>query len=125
MMTNRDQVAAIAAQIGSSLMSDTAQWRTRFTVESTSSSSVYTVAQRRSDGVWGCSCRGWTHYRHCKHLADILGRLSRAAEKAQTDLDASTLEMLRSARTAYLDLDQGSTRVATPRRVAAVRHLDL
>ena len=125
MMTNRDQVAAIAAEIGSSLMSDTAQWRTRFTVKSTSGSSVYTVAQRRDDGVWGCSCRGWTHYRHCKHLTDILGRLSRAAEKAQTDLDASTLEMLRSARTAYLDLDQGSTRVATPRRVAAVRHLDL
>ena len=125
MMTNRDQVAAIAAQIGSSLMPDNAQWRNRFTVESTSSSSVYTVAQRRSDAVWGCSCRGWTHYRHCKHLADILGRLSTLGEQVQADLDESALQILRSARTAYLDLDQGSTRVATPRRVAAVRHLDL
>jgi hypothetical protein len=125
MMTSRDQVAAIAAQIGSSLMPDNAQWRNRFTVESTSSSSVYTVAQRRSDDSWGCSCRGWTHYRRCKHLTDILGRLSTLGEQVQADLDESALQMLRSARTAYLDLDQGSTRVSTPRRVAAVRHLDL
>ena len=125
MMTNRDQVAAIAAQIGSSLMPDNAQWRNRFTVESTSSAAVYTVAQRRSDAVWGCSCRGWTHYRRCKHLTDILGWLSTLGEQVQADLDESALQILRSARTAYLDLDQGSTRVATPRRVAAVRHLDL
>ena len=125
MLTNRDQVAAIAAEIGSSLMSDTAQWRTRFTVKSTSGSAVYTVAQRRDDGVWGCSCRGWTHYRHCKHLTDILGRLSRAAEKARTDLDASTLEMLRSARTAYLDLDGMTTTAVTSNRTTSVRHLDL
>lgn len=69
-------VAGIAEKIGSSLMPDNAVWMNRFTVKSKSSSSVYTVAQRRTDGVWGCSCPGWKHYRHCKHLTDILGRLA-------------------------------------------------
>jgi hypothetical protein len=120
---DREQVAQIAAQIGSSLMPDSTQWRNRFTVNSTSSSAVYTVAQRRTDAVWGCSCRGWTHYRRCKHLAEILGRLAVLAEQSQADLDESALAILRSARTAYLDLDE-SIRVASPVPKAA-RYLDL
>jgi hypothetical protein len=100
-------VATIAAQIGSSLMPDNQQWMNRFTVKSTSSSSVYTVAQRRSDGVWGCSCRGWTHYRHCKHLTDILFRLARIPTLAVHETPAgdgeisNVIDILASARAAY------------------------
>lgn len=102
--TDRSQVAEIAAQIGSSVMPDNAVWTNRFAIKSTSSSSVYTVAQRRTDGVWGCSCRGWTHHRHCKHLTDILSRLA-ALPVESLAVDPAVQEMLTSARTAYLDLD--------------------
>ncbi len=100
-------VAMIAAQIGSSVMPDNDQWMNRFTVKSTSSNSVYTVAQRRSDGVWGCSCRGWTTHRNCKHLHDILGRLSRIPTLStheptpMGDEFSSVLDILASARQAY------------------------
>lgn len=117
--TERNQVATIAAQIGSSLMPDNQVWVNRFTVRSTSSSSVYTVAQRRTDGVWGCSCRGWTHYRHCKHLTDILRRL--AAFK-QEQLTPAVLQLLLSARAAYLDLEVTPLRV---KQCKAVRELDV
>ena len=90
-----------------------------FTVESTSSSSVYTVAQRRTDGVWGCSCRGWTHYRHCKHLTDILGRLA----QLEASVDGPALQMLRSARMAFLDLDKAIPVAAPVHRTH--RHIDL
>lgn len=110
--TDRSQVAAIAAQIGSELMPDNKVWTNRFTVKSTSSSSVYTVAQRRTDSVWGCSCRGWTHHRKCKHLTDVLRRLAAVAETAKGELDSAVLSMLASARTAYLDLD-GDVRAVT------------
>lgn len=100
-------VATIAAQIGSSLMPDNEQWMNRFTVKSSSSSSIYTVAQRRADGVWGCSCRGWIHYRHCKHLTDILGRLARIPTLAVHEVPAgdeefsNVIDILASARAAY------------------------
>jgi hypothetical protein len=118
---DRPQVAKIAAQIGSSLMPDTDQWVNRFTVNSTSSSSVYTVSQRRSNGVWGCSCPGWRHHRKCKHLTDILRRLANlpAAQK----FEPAVLEMLASARTAYLDL--GAPRAVRTPTVLTHRELDL
>jgi hypothetical protein len=122
-ITDREQVAQIAAQIGSSLLPDNRDWHNRFTVESASSpNTLYVVAQRR-DGVWGCSCWGWKRHRHCKHLADILGRLAVLAAEAQADLDKAALAMLASARTAYLDLDE-SIRVASPVPKSA-RYLDL
>lgn len=46
---DRTQVASIAAVIGSTLMEDNRDWVNRFTIDSTSSSRTYVVAQRRSD----------------------------------------------------------------------------
>jgi hypothetical protein len=124
----RSQVAEIAEQIGSSMEPDNKDYITRFTVKSTSSSSVYLVSQRRRDSVWCCSCRGWTMHvdtqgrRKCKHLTDILGRLANVAAKAQVALDKEVVAMLKSARTAYLDL--GGAAPIT-RRASAGRQLDL
>lgn len=122
---DRNQVARVAAEIGSSLMPDNSQWVNRFTVESSSSSRVYTVAQRRSDNVWGCSCPAWINRRHCKHLDNILERLAKLTAFDVTD--PAVLEMLRSARTAYLDLDtpvDGRTQFPA-KLVNPVRQLDL
>jgi hypothetical protein len=146
MVVGRVQAAEIAAQIGSGLMPDNDQWTNRFTVQSSTSSAVYVVAQRRSDGVWGCSCRGWIHYRHCRHLTDILRRLARLAEQvdaptfrqpqftgdkrggfsqpADKTFNAATLQVLRTARVALLDLDTKQVAVDRSKRVRT-RILDL
>jgi len=99
---NTKAIAAVAAQIGSTLLPDNDAWTNRFQVKSASSGSLYTIAQRRSDKVWGCSCRGWINYRKCKHLTDVLKRL--AAVEASVAYDSDTLTMLASARKVYLDL---------------------
>lgn len=70
-------IVSIASQIGSSLEPNNAAWTNRFRIESESSNRVYVVAQRRTDGTWGCGCPGWRHYRHCKHVDDLLARLRR------------------------------------------------
>jgi len=104
-MTQRTQVAEIAAQIGSSLMPDNAQWVNRFTVESISTpGKYYTVAQRRGDASWGCSCWAWRRQRTCPHLHDILGRLARL--EARPGLAPDIVTMLASARFAALDLGE-------------------
>jgi len=128
MVINRTQAAEVAAQIGSGLMPDNDQWTNRFTVQSSTSNAVYVIAQRRSDGVWGCSCRGWTHYRHCKHTADILQRLAMLTDQlaripASKTFNADTIQMLRSARVAYLDLSAKTA--ATKRFRAKPRKLEL
>ena len=104
-MTQHSQVAQIAAQIGSSLMPDNAQWVNRFTVESNSTpGKYYTVAQRRGDASWGCSCWAWRRQRRCPHLHDILGRLARL--EPRQGFDATVIVMLESARFAALDLGE-------------------
>jgi hypothetical protein len=115
--TSRAQVEAIAVQIGSSLMPDNAQWTNRFTVRSQSSSSLYTVAQRRTDGTWGCSCPGWRHHRRCKHLTDILRRLAALPPQALAAVDPDVLAMLASARTAYLDIGERAPVITSHRAV--------
>lgn len=95
-------VATVAAQIGGEVLQNTDQWFNRFQIKSATSSRVYVIAQRRADNEWGCSCPGWRHYRHCKHLTDVLQRLSQVKVLAAFDTD--TIAMLTSARTAYLDL---------------------
>jgi hypothetical protein len=113
-MTNHQHVCELAAEIGSSLMPDNAQWVNRFTVNSRTSDNVYTVAQRRSDGSWGCSCWAWRRHRKCPHLRDILQRLSRLAEQAIAR-DAPIRVLLSSARTAFLDLDVTPIELTAPR----------
>lgn len=99
MTAERATVEKIAAQIGSTLLPDSDRWMNRFQINSHSSGRVYVIAQQREDGVWGCSCPGWTHHRKCKHLTDVLGRLAKIASQYQSD-------MMTSARAAFLLLDE-------------------
>jgi hypothetical protein len=68
------------------ILPDNTQWKNRFEVKSESSNRVYIIAQRKSDGSWGCSCPGFKNARNghlnrtCKHLKTILPLLE-AAEK--------------------------------------------
>lgn len=96
-------IAAVAAQIGSSLLPDNDQWMNRFKVKSTSSSAFYTIAQRRSDKVWGCSCVGWRHHRRCRHVDDVLSRLSKVSTAGIKSVDV--IEMLANAALVYLDFE--------------------
>jgi len=113
-------IAVVASQIGSTLLPDNDQWHNRFQIKSKTSASLYTIAQRRSDNTWGCSCPGWRNYRRCKHLTDVLQRLAGVATSEA--YDQAVLKMLTSARTAYLDLGPAK-QVASP--VLKGRVLDL
>jgi len=116
-------IAAVAEQIGSGLLPDNAAWKHRFEIRSTTSNRSYVIAQRRSDNVWGCSCTGWRHHRKCKHVKDVLARLAALADRIQEADVAEVVEVLRHARTAYLDLEPAQ-KVARPEE-ADVRILDL
>ena len=69
------------------LLPDTAQYINRFEIKSESSNRVYTMAQRKSDGVMTCSCPGWKNARNghesrtCKHVK-VIQPLLKAAEQA-------------------------------------------
>jgi hypothetical protein len=65
----------IANRLGVTLLADNAQWTNRFNVRSESSNKLYTVAQRKSDGSWGCDCMGWKRHKKCKHLAAMMPAL--------------------------------------------------
>jgi len=103
-VTPRQDIAAVAAQIGSTLLADNRVWVNRFQIKSQTSDSRYTIAQRRSDKVWGCSCIGWRHHRKCKHVTDVLCRLAALVDRAAT-FAPEVAQMLAEARTAYLDID--------------------
>ena len=128
---DRAQVAVIASHIGSTLMEDNRDWVNRFTIDSTSSSRTYVVAQRRSDEVWGCSCPSWRHRRRCKHLIDILARLAEVAATVEDDPVAvigtrsAVRRMLASARTAYLELGSASAGPTRRRPPMMGRAVDL
>lgn len=77
-MLDRNAVAVVAARMGSSLLPDSAQWQNRFEVRSETSSRRYVIAQRKSDGSFGCSCMGWKSHRKCKHLTAVLPALTQA-----------------------------------------------
>lgn len=121
-MTPRTSIADVAAQIGSVLLPDNDGWVNRFQINSTSSSARYTIAQRRSDGVWGCSCQGWRTHRRCKHVRDVLQRLGRVVVKKEYDDGA--VKVLLSARTAHLDLEARPIKLAVPAPRARVLDLD-
>lgn len=107
-------VEEIASQIGSELLPDNDRWTNRFQIESSSSNRKYVIAQQRADGVWGCSCPGWTHHRKCKHLTDVLRRLTDLAKRMPT---IGQMALLVSARTAFLILesDKKSVRNVAPK----------
>ena len=116
-------IEAVATQIGGTLLPNTDLWINRFQIKSATSSRLYVIAQRRSDNVWGCSCPGWINYRKCKHLTDVLKRLSDVAvSPAALTFDQATLSILVNARKVYLDLGSAK-KVAAP--AAKGRELDL
>jgi len=107
MESHREWVEIIAKQIGSGVEPDNAGYINRFCIPSSSGKATYLVSQRRTSGEWCCSCRGWITHRRCKHLQEILRRLS-----AHTALEDAALEkgsavpddvvkMLASARSAF------------------------
>jgi hypothetical protein len=53
------------------LLPDNAVWEHRFHVRSASSTNKYVVSQNKDKRHWGCSCRGWTMHRKCKHLTAL------------------------------------------------------
>lgn len=60
--------------IGATLLEDNEQWQNRIQIKSASSTRLYIVAQRKSNGEWGCSCPGHIFYQYqpCKHLQAML-----------------------------------------------------
>ena len=65
-------LATVAAKTGAVVLPNNPGWSNRLEIKSASSPRKYVVAQRNTDGVWGCSCMGWIRYRHCKHLDAML-----------------------------------------------------
>jgi hypothetical protein len=63
-----NHLVTIARRAGAVVLPDNDQWVNRMEIRSETSSRIYIVAQRKSDGSWGCSCPGWKAHRHCKHL---------------------------------------------------------
>jgi hypothetical protein len=61
----------LAKVLDAVLLPDNQQWTNRFEIKSASSSRLYTIAQRKSDQSWGCSCPGWKRHRNCKHLTHL------------------------------------------------------
>ncbi len=47
------------------------QWQNRMEIRSETSDRIYVVAQKVSDGTWGCSCPGYKSRRICKHLREM------------------------------------------------------
>ncbi len=80
-MTSRAMVAFANAH-GVDILPDNTQWTNRFEIRSETSSRVYTVAQRKSDKSWGCSCPGWKSHRRCKHLNSMMPALRQITASA-------------------------------------------
>ena len=77
-MVTQGALALIARRTGSSVLPDNKQWTNRLEIRSETSTRLYVVAQRRTDGSFGCSCMGWKRYRTCKHLDAIVPLLGSA-----------------------------------------------
>jgi hypothetical protein len=69
---------AAAKSLGATVLPDNAQWSMRLNIRSESSSRIYTVARKKSDNTWGCSCPGWRTRRTCKHLTAMVPALEAA-----------------------------------------------
>lgn len=62
----------VANDLETDLLPDNAVWTNRVHIRSQTSNNLYVVAQRKTDGVWGCGCRGWIRHRNCKHLTAMM-----------------------------------------------------
>ena len=60
----------VARALDAQLLPDNARYQNRMHVPSSSSDSLYVVAQNKKSGRWECSCPGWIFHGHrdCKHL---------------------------------------------------------
>jgi hypothetical protein len=68
-------IAVVARRTGAVLLPDIDRvWTNRMQING-STGNLYTVAMRRSDSTWGCSCPGWITHRNCKHLTAMLPAL--------------------------------------------------
>lgn len=72
---DRKALVVVANAVGGNLLPDNAAYTNRFEIRSASSSRVYVVAQRKTDGTMTCGCMGWIRHRNCKHLKAIAPRL--------------------------------------------------
>ena len=71
-------LSVIAEKINGIVVPNSPGWKNSFGIKSSSSNKIYVVAQRTTDGSFGCSCLGWitsgkrnNGVRNCKHLAAI------------------------------------------------------
>jgi len=75
--------AELAIPPGTTRLPDNKQWTNRFEIRSETSDRVYTVAQNKAKGHWGCSCPAWRTRRKCKHLRSLgLPELEQPAERS-------------------------------------------
>ena len=88
-MLSRTALALVAKRTGSDLLPDNEQWSNRLQVRSETSTRLYVVAQRKSDGSFGCSCMGWKRHRKCKHLDTMVPLLERAGRAEMPALKES------------------------------------
>jgi hypothetical protein len=79
-MAPNNLITQVAKLLRATVLPDNAAWKNRVQIKSETSSNLYIIAQRKSDGVLACSCRGWIRHRHCKHV-DTFKRVLLAAEK--------------------------------------------
>jgi len=79
-----------------SLLPDNDQWTNRFHIRSESSDRVYTVAQNKSGGWWGCNCMGWIRHKNCKHLREL--GLPGNHQPAQAQISGTTTRYAKSSK---------------------------
>jgi hypothetical protein len=66
-MPNKTAVV-VRIPAGTQLLPDNKLYTHRFEIHSSSSDSVYVIAQSKSGRWWSCGCFGWIRHKHCKHL---------------------------------------------------------
>jgi len=77
MCENKTAITIFLENRNLEVLPDNTQYKHRFYIPSSSSNNKYTIAQRKSDGVWTCNCRGWLnarnghHNRKCKHITEL------------------------------------------------------
>jgi len=80
---------------GGRALEDNSTHTNRFEIASETSDRIYTVAQNKTTGEWGCSCPGWIikkpgKPRTCKHLQALMPLLAEAENPAPKRLTEKT-----------------------------------